>query len=346
MASNLLKLHMQTTNLPYFPLPFSISKKPVHSVPSFSFHPHHFSLETFFPRKTLSLPKHPLSSIHSSLANSPSPSPPTSKEDAILQAKTSLLTALQKPLTNPKLTGRIKKQKQPRFRVEIPLVDDSPESITQLTFDVFGDFQIKRRGSPVKILLIWPNPTTMASGVKAFQATPTGLVEHIELTTAMTVDNRILNSADVAVFLAPKSSQLTVMKLVSDSLYPSPLVLFNPTWAFEEEGNFGDLSGFVGSFDVLYAFLGLEVKGLLSKKKGVVFKCVRDGVVSGERWNVLMEEEGDANQLRVVSRFKSRPTITEVENVLYNLMAVNSPITKTAKFVKDLVSNVTGRKAS
>ncbi|KMS98527.1 hypothetical protein BVRB_4g092180 [Beta vulgaris subsp. vulgaris] len=347
MASNLLKIHIQTTKFPYTPLPFSPSKIPFYSLPSFPNHTHHPVLKTLFFKKPLNIPKHSLPSIHSSLSNSSSPSPPTSKEDAILQAKTSLSTALQKPLNNPKLTGKIKKQKQPRFRVEIPLIDDSPESLTQLAFDVFGDLQLKRKGSSVKMLFVWPNPTSLASGVKAFKGLKFGLVEHIELTTVMTVDNRILNSADVAVFLAPNSSQLTVMKLVSDSLYSTPLVLFNPKWAFEEEGNFGDLSSFVGSFDVIYAFLGLEVRGILSKRNGVVFKYVRDGIVSGEKWNVLVEEEeGEANQFKVISRFKTRPSIIEVENVLYNLMAVNSPLTKSAKFLKDLVSNVTGKKAS
>ena len=46
----------------------------------------------------------------------------------------------------------------------------------------------------------------------------------------------------------------------------------------------------------------------------------------------------------MVSRFKVRPSITEVETVLYNVMAMNSPITKSAKFLNNLVSNVTGKK--
>ena len=87
--------------------------------------------------------------------------------------------------------------------------------------------------------------------------------------------------------------------------------------------------------------MGLEVRGVLSKRKGVVFKCVRDGVMSGEKWTILVEEEGE---LKVIMRFKTRPSIGEVENVLYNLMAINSPITKSAKFFRGLVSNVTGKK--
>lgn len=159
--------------------------------------------------------------------------------------------------------------------------------------------------------------------------------------SVLDADIRTVNSADLAVFMAPEASQLEVMKTVADGLYPRPVVMFNPRWGFEEEVGFGEMSGFVGSFDVVYSFMGLEVRGILSKRNGVIFKCVRDGVLSGEKWYVLVEEEGD---LRVVSRFSARPSITEVENVLYNLMAINSPVTKSAKFLKDLVSNVTGKK--
>lgn len=181
--------------------------------------------------------------------------------------------------------------------------------------------------------------------MEAFGIQSSSQIEHTDISSLKTKngDTRILSSADVAVFLVPEASQLAVIKAVTDSSYPKPVVIFNPKWAFEEESNFGELGGFVGSFEVIYSFMGLEVRGLLSKRKGVIFKCVRDGVVSGERWTVLVEEE--TGELKVVSRFKTRPSITEVENVLYNLMAINSPITKSAKFLKDLVSNVTGKKA-
>ncbi|GMH05705.1 hypothetical protein Nepgr_007545 [Nepenthes gracilis] len=177
--------------------------------------------------------------------------------------------------------------------------------------------------------------------MKVFESLPVTLIEHVDLTRVMTIDNRTLNSADTAVFLAPEDSELAIMKTVSDYLYPKPLVLFNPKWGFEEESGFGEFSGFAGSFVVVYAFLGLEVRGILSKRKGMIFRCVRDGVLSAERWYVLVEEEG---ALKVISTFKLRPSITEVENVLYNMMAANSPITKSAKFLRNMVANVTGKK--
>lgn len=190
--------------------------------------------------------------------------------------------------------------------------------------------------------MLWASQSLTQAANKAFDSHSSDVVvRNIDVSSVLDEDVRTVNSADVAVFLAPEASQLEVLKTVTDSFYPRPVVIFNPKWVFEEEVDFGELSGFVGSFDVVYSFTGLEVRGILSKRKGVIFKCVKDGVLSGERWNVLVEEEGE---LRVVSRFKARPSIAEVENVLYNLMAINSPVTKSAKFLRDLVSNVTGKK--
>ena len=198
---------------------------------------------------------------------------------------------------------------------------------------------LKRKGSLVETLVLWPNVRLKEAGIQAFESCSLSHVEHMDL-PSVNRNNRILSSADVAVFLAPEPSHLALIKTIADSMYPKPVVIFNPKWGSEEESGFGDLKGFVGSFEVIYSFMGLEVRGVLSKRKGMVFKCVRDGVLSGEQWAVLVEEDGE---LKVVSRFKSRPGIEEVENVLYNLMAINSPITKSAKFLRDLVSNVTGK---
>ncbi|XP_042063996.1 uncharacterized protein LOC121807753 [Salvia splendens] len=272
-----------------------------------------------------------------------SPRPPATKEEAILQAKTSLSSTLERPLNNPKLAGTMKKIKQPRLRVEIPVVDDSPASLSELAIQVFAEMPIRRKVPQIKILLLWPSYGLMQAADEAFASRSSNItVQSIDMSSVLDEDVRTLNSSDVAVFFAPEAVQLAIMKTVSDSLSPRPVVIFNPRWSFDEEADFGDIGGFLGSFEVVYSFMGLEVRGILSKRKGVIFKCVRDGVLSGERWNILVEEEG--GEMRVVSSFKSRPSIVQVETVLYNLMAINSPVTKSAKFLKDLVSNVTGKK--
>ncbi|XP_019193450.1 PREDICTED: uncharacterized protein LOC109187651 isoform X2 [Ipomoea nil] len=329
MASNLVKFHSQfiRTSNPNFH--FKLTQI---QYPSFFSPPRHHHHLLHCDHLSISLTKSRFPQCALS-----SPTPPTTKEEAISQAKTSLSTSLEKPLNNAKLAGRLKKLKQPRFRVEIPVIDDSPSSLSQLAVDVFADMPIKRKGSKIKILILWPDKT------KAFETRSSStIVENLDVLSVTNGDDnsRVLNSSDVVVFLGPEVSQLEAMKNITDSLYPKPVVIFNPKWGFEEEGSFGELSGFVGSFEVVYSFMGLEVRGVLNRRKGVVFKCVRDGVLSGEKWNVLVEEEG--GELKLVSTFKSRPSITEVENVLYNLMAMNSPLTKSAKFLKGLMSNVTG----
>ncbi|KAG9160013.1 hypothetical protein Leryth_005741 [Lithospermum erythrorhizon] len=269
--------------------------------------------------------------------------PPTSREEAILQAKVSLSSTLDKPLNNPKLAaGKLKKVKQPRFRVEVPIIDDSVSSLTQLAIEVFGDLPTKRKNPKIKIVFLWPDQSFAQAATKAFEEiSSVSVIESVDICTVLDQDSRTLSSADALVFMAPEVTELETIKKVVESLYPKPVVMFNPKWTFEEESNFDEMKSFLGSFDVVYSFMGLEVRGLLSKRKGVIFKCVKDGVLSGEKWNVLVEE---GEELKVVSRFSTRPSIAEVENVLYNYMAVNSPITKSAKFLKDLVSNVTGKK--
>ncbi|CAK7338342.1 unnamed protein product [Dovyalis caffra] len=344
MASNLLKFHTQSFKTTNHSTQYLQHKTlfPRISFPENHHHRHvRFRFHVSFPSPFLYQSRSPTLPIHSALSSSSSP--PTSKEEAILQAKTCLSTTLEKPLNNPKLAGKLKKLKQPRFQVEIPVIDDSPTSLSQLAFDVFKDLPVKRKGAPVKIFILWPSPSLKNKGIEAFRShNSSNNVEHFDISSVRNTDNRTLSSADVAVFLAPENSQLLDIKTVTDLLYPKPVVIFNPKWGFEEENDFGDLNGFVGSFEVIYSFMGLEVWGILSKRKGLIFKCVRDGVVSGEEWTVLVEEED--GELKAVSRFKARPSISEVENVLYNLMAINSPITKSAKFFKDLMSNVTGRK--
>ncbi|KAK9151926.1 hypothetical protein Syun_010235 [Stephania yunnanensis] len=333
MASNLLKFPTQsiTTPNPSIPKPpFTIKTLSSLSIP---LHHHHHYL--FFTPQNLTLKAPKILALSQQ-------TPPTTKEEAINQAKTCLSTTLEKPLNNPRLAGKLKKTKQLRVRVEIPVIDDSAHSLTQLSHQVFDEMPIRRKGSKIiKTLLLWPNSALKEMGINVF-ANSSYPFEHMDLSSVSTdFDSRLLGSVDVVVFVAPEGALLESMKVVCDALYPSPVVLFNPKWAFEEESEFGEMGGFVGSFEVVYAFMGLEVRGVLSKRRGVVFKCVRDGVVSGERWEVMVEEE---EKFKVVSRFTKRPSIGEVENVLYNVMAVNSPFTKSAKFIRDLVSNVTGKK--
>ncbi|KAI3959529.1 hypothetical protein MKX01_025045 [Papaver californicum] len=350
MASDLLIFPLHKTT-DFSNLSPSLPPPPKTLFPSsqFPFHQRKIQLNFSFSRQNLiHKSKIPSRYIHSSLSST-SYNPPATKEEAILQAKTCLSIALEKPLNNPRLSaGKLKKQKQPKLRVEIPVSDDSSESLTQLAFDIFQDLPVRRKDSPINLLLLWTNPTLTDLATTTFLKSRSSnqTVQNLDISLVSNTDyyNKILNSADVAVFLAPDKTELELIRRISDGVYPKPVVVFNPKWGFEEESGFGELSGFMGSFEVLYSFMGIEVRGLLSKKKAVVFRNVKDGGLGGEKWLVLVEEEEEEGKLKVVTKYKKRPTIGEIENVLYNLMAVNSPVTKSVKFFRDLVSNVRRKK--
>ncbi|KAM0943728.1 hypothetical protein DsansV1_C13g0125221 [Dioscorea sansibarensis] len=271
----------------------------------------------------------------SSSSSSSSSSPPSSRQEAILQAKTSLSTTLHKPLNNPLPlpSKKLKKQRQPRYRVEIPILDNSPDSLVQLSADLLLDLPITLKGTKPTILILWPNSNLADSANTAFNSS-----NHVLHSDFASLTSLALDTADILVFSAPESSHLEELRTITSEVDPRPVVLFNPAWAFDDEKDFvGSLSNFIASFDVVYSFMGLEVRGILSKRKGVVFRCVKD------EWLVMVEQE-KGGELKVVSRFKRRPGIAEVENVLYNLMAATSPVTKSVKFLRDLASSVTGGK--
>ena len=52
----------------------------------------------------------------------------------------------------------------------------------------------------------------------------------------------------------------------------------------------------MGSFDVLYSFTRLEVRGLLSKKRGVLLWCVEAGRFGGESWVLMVENDDGATK--------------------------------------------------
>jgi Domain of unknown function (DUF1995) len=187
------------------------------------------------------------------------------------------------------------------------------------------------------MLLVWPSPALEQVANQTFGVSCNTVIN--SKLGSITLD--LLSSSDLGVVLAPEESQLEEISTLAEELYPKPVILFNPKWAFEDEKDFKKrVVGFVESFDVVYSFTGLEVQGILSRRRGVVLRCVRDGKASGEPW-LVMVQEGDKGEMKVVTRFIKRPSIVEVEAVLYNLMAANSPLTKSIKSVSDFVRNVT-----
>ncbi|KAL5217162.1 hypothetical protein ABZP36_017846 [Zizania latifolia] len=165
-----------------------------------------------------------------------SPSPPSSRDEAVSQARSCLATALRKPLNNSAPFRKLKKQRKPQFRVEIPIVDDSLGSFTRLTFDVFSGFDVPRKGgASAKLLLVWPS--TEEERVALQELNDWGASTVRAQLDAVVSD--ALSSCGAAVFLALASrgrSQVEKVRAAADTLDPKPMVLLNPAWSFDEEG--------------------------------------------------------------------------------------------------------------
>ncbi|KAL4197297.1 hypothetical protein AMTRI_Chr04g187570 [Amborella trichopoda] len=184
-------------------------------------------------------------------------------------------------------------KKQPRFRLEIPVIGETPQSLTGIAVELFKKIRIKS------------NVYLFSLSDRALE--PFQTIKNVEL-SAMKVGNQGGFS---------RLGDVVLVEAVCIDIDAKLVLIFNPKWGFDEESDFGRMGSYISSFEVIYSFMGLEVRGALSKRRGVVFKGDNGG------WEVLMEDEGE---LKMVSRFKKMPSTMEVENVLYNLMAMNSPL--------------------
>jgi len=137
----------------------------------------------------------------------------------------------------------------------------------------------------------------------------------------------------VLFFAAPGILQLSSIELICKEAAPRPVVLFNPGWSVEEESDVNN--GFLSSFEPVYSFTALAIQGFFSKTEGAVFRYVKSGAPSSNPWLVFVKEEG---KYSCVSRFKRRPDPSELEDALYNSLAANSPVTKSVRFLRNLIS--------
>eukprot|EP01018_Ginkgo_biloba_P011363 Gb_25483 [translate_table: standard] len=255
--------------------------------------------------------------------------PPSSKEEAVKQVRECLSTLLEKPLKNLGASVKQKKQRQVRLRVEIPIIDDSPSALATLAGDVLGGFSAKRMGQLTKIVIFWPNSSLADLGSQIFQNFD--YIKNFDFSNP-DMEMEFVGDSDVLFFVAPGISELPSIESVSKEAAPRPVVLFNPNWSSEDES---ETNGFFSSFEAVYSFTPLAIQGFFSKSEGAIFKHVKSGPPSSSPWLIFVKVEG---KYKCVSSFKRRPDASELENALYNSIALNSPLTKSIKFLRNLIS--------
>jgi hypothetical protein len=257
--------------------------------------------------------------------------PPSSKDEAVKQMRECLSTLLEKPLKNlgPSVKQQ-KKQRQVRLRTELPIVDDSLSALVSLVAEILGGFSVKKKGQPTKISIFWSNSSMRDLGSQVFEKK--GYVTNLDISDP-DMELGFVEDTDVLFFVTPGILQLSSIELICKEASPRPVVLFNPNWSADEESEAN--SGFLSSFEPVYSFTALAIQGFFSKTEGVVFRYVKSGAPNSNPWLLFVKQEDKYN---CVSTFKRRPNPSELENALYNSLAVNSPVTKSIRFLRNLIS--------
>lgn len=257
--------------------------------------------------------------------------PPSSKEEAVKQVRECLSTLLEKPLKNlgPSVKQQ-KKQRQVRLRIELPIIDDSLSALASLVAEILGGFSVKKKGQPTKISIFWSNSSMRDLGNQVFEKND--YVTNLDFSDP-DIELGFVEDSDVLFFVTPGILQLASIELICKEASPRPVVLFNPNWSVDEESDANN--GFLSSFEPVYSFTALAIQGFFSKSEGAVFRYVKGGAPSSNPWLLFVKEEGKYNCLLT---FKRRPNPSELENALYNSLAANSPVTKSVRFLRNLIS--------
>lgn len=211
------------------------------------------------------------------------------------------------------------------------MLDDSAPARASLLVDLLAGFAVGKRGIPVSFAVYCDS--ILMDGVETAQrAAKDSNIRCYNLGSAPD----LAEDTQVVVLVSPKLSDLTCVGNITKVAALRPVVMLNPEWSEEDEADTGN-GEFLQSFDVVYSYVPLSIKGLFSKTEGAVLKHVRSGAPAGTPWSIFVKE---GNDMKCVSSLKKRPTAGDLENALYNSMAANSPVTKSVKFLRGL----TGRR--
>lgn len=241
--------------------------------------------------------------------------PPESREEAIAQAAGSVSSLLEKTLKRqgPKTVKQRKQQKQTKLRVEIPVLDDNPASLVSLTLDFLSSLSNLESDS---VAVFFSDTSSVAlareQNLNAYE---------------LSSESEVAGTVAVIVVAGARSDDAARLQELARNVSPRPIVVLNPEWAPEDE----ESNAFLGSFEAAYAFLPLAIQGFLSKTEGAVLKNVQ----SGSPWLIFEKKDGKFTRLASLQR---RPGPAELESALYNAIAANSPVTKSIKFLRGLVS--------
>ncbi|XP_024385287.1 uncharacterized protein [Physcomitrium patens] len=258
--------------------------------------------------------------------------PPESREEAIEQAAGSVSALLVKSLKRqgPTTVKQRKEQRQVKLRVEIPVLDDSPSSLISLTLELLSAlFNGKREAPSVAVFLSGESAVVLAREKYANSG-----ISSVNRFCNIQAECEVPGDESVIVVAGARFEDVACLQELARNVTPRPIVVLNPEWSPEDEKD-AKWGALLTSFETAYAFLPLAIQGFFSKTEGAVLKNVQSGAPGGRPWLIFLKEDGKFTRLSSLQR---KPGPAELESALYNAMAANSPMTKSIKFLRGLVS--------
>lgn len=261
--------------------------------------------------------------------------PPESREEAISQAAMSVSSLLEKILKRqgPSTVKQRKQQQQMKLRVEIPVLDETPTSLVSLTLEFVLSLFSGKRETP-GVAVFFSDASTVALAREQYSETPNPNPNPNHSFHELFSDREVVGNVTVVVVAGARCEDTARLQELARNVSPRPIVVLNPEWTPDDE-NDSTWGAFLKSFEAAYAFLPLAIQGFLSKTEGAVLKNVPSGAPAGRPWLIFVKEDGKFTRLASLQR---RPGPAELESALYNAMAANSPVTKSFKFLRGLVS--------
>eukprot|EP00892_Ulva_mutabilis_P002764 jgi/Ulvmu1/12489/UM009_0142.1 len=245
---------------------------------------------------------------------------PQSKDESMRQAAQALASSLQTSKKRRK-KGQTLWPGVKRLSIEIPIADTTPEADLKLATDLIESIPAAA-GIPI-VLFASQESTDLART----EDVPF-VVFSLEECMAEQEDEEQLNGP--LLIVGAGEDQCHLCKRVVNQMWSGRLLLVvNAAWMREDVADLDKT--FACSLDPVYFFLPITLGGIVGgNKMAYLFRWT---MAATDKWSVCLE---DSDGMKCVGQMDTKPTNGDIEAMVYNASAANSPLAASAKAVSGL----------
>lgn len=260
---------------------------------------------------------------------------PESREESIAQAASAIITH-----TAPTKGAKNKKKKKSpekgfpvrpplaKLSVEIPDIDESPQGIARLGLDLA---QALHPG-PAPIVVLQPTPEALATFPPTPQVTSLTLASAAASSTWLEPDAMVL-------VVNPTAQDLFYLEDVARSAQSRARALIVVNGGWSPEALPVNFAAFCRTFKTAYAFQPLAIQLLVVTQEGALLRIANEkGTgIDATPWRVVVRKGDGWNQ---VGQMMRRPTGEELDAILVNAAAAQSPINEGIKGARGFLDKI------